>query len=444
MTPEKLVRSLSDESLEVQQTALQVLKRKSQAVSYLQKTREFVVSQVESDQPQLAAAQLSELLSLLSADDQIARVIGKILNRTDSTSSEQELSRLLVSSLAKNSQLKLHADWEPFLRRTLESNDSAQIELILPIMRLIRSGPFTSLIQEVGQNEKLPRNLRLQLLATLPAVNGGINPVTFDMLIQALEQPESQLEKGTAAQLLGNSALSQPQLVQLTNHFSLASTTELRELIRPYLRNTSSEVAIAFVNALSNSRFVVNIPQQEISDIIKSYPAEQRELGNQLLDRLRKLEQEKLSQVDRLLPLLEQGNPQKGRDVYFSQKAKCATCHRVGEQGQRVGPDLTTIGANRASRDLLESILFPSATIVRDYNAYTVVLANGRVLTGLIAHETQHEIELQQPTGSIEKVLREEIDEMSPSEVSLMPSGLEKDLTEQELADLIAYLVSLK
>ena len=189
---------------------------------------------------------------------------------------------------------------------------------------------------------------------------------------------------------------------------------------------------------------MTQLSAQQVSDVIKTFPAAQRERGNLLIDRLRRVEQEKVNSLDRLLPLLEQGDAIRGRDIFLAEKSKCATCHRVGTEGKAVGPDLTTIGANRAAADLLESILFPSATIVRDYETYTVVLEDGRTFSGLIVRQSSDTIELQLATGQKELLPREEIEELISSEISIMPAGLEKELTEQELADLVAFLISLK
>ena len=66
-------------------------------------------------------------------------------------------------------------------------------------------------------------------------------------------------------------------------------------------------------------------------------------------------------------PLLTGGDPGRGRAVFFGRTAACATCHRVGDEGGRVGPDLTRIGAIRSGHDLLESILWPSSTFAQGY-----------------------------------------------------------------------------
>ena len=87
------------------------------------------------------------------------------------------------------------------------------------------------------------------------------------------------------------------------------------------------------------------------------------------------------------LPLLEGGNAERGRAVFLSSKAACSTCHRVGTSGGQIGPDLTTIGAIRAGRDLIESIVFPSSTIAQGFEQYTVITTEGRAISGTMARQ---------------------------------------------------------
>ena len=105
---------------------------------------------------------------------------------------------------------------------------------------------------------------------------------------------------------------------------------------------------------------------------------------------------------------------------------------------------MTTIGANRSANDLLESIVFPSASIVRDYSTYQVLTFNGQVFSGILVAESNEAIELQQASGKSVRILQSDIERMNPGSVSIMPAGLEQALTEDELVDVVKYLQSLK
>ena len=143
-------------------------------------------------------------------------------------------------------------------------------------------------------------------------------------------------------------------------------------------------------------------------------------------------------------PLLAKGNAERGRAVFFSPKAACGTCHAIGVDGGKIGPDLTKVGAIRSGRDILESILFPSSTFAQGYQSVTISTADQHELQGIVARETADGILLRDATGAETSVRKEQIREMKFSSVSLMPAGLEQAITREEFADLLAYLQSLK
>lgn len=117
----------------------------------------------------------------------------------------------------------------------------------------------------------------------------------------------------------------------------------------------------------------------------------------------------------------------------------CATCHRVGQEGAEVGPDLAAL-TDKSPGALLVAILDPNRALEAKYANFTVQTTDGRVLTGLIASETATAVTLRRQEGKEDVLLRAEIDEIAASGQSLMPEGLEKDLKPQDVADLLAFL----
>ncbi len=108
--------------------------------------------------------------------------------------------------------------------------------------------------------------------------------------------------------------------------------------------------------------------------------------------------------------------------------------------GGAVGPDLTLIGKIRTERDLLESIVFPSLSFVRGYEPVSISTKNGKVHNGVIRKDTPEEIVLATGVNQEVRISRKDIDEIQPSKVSVMPAGLDQQLTPRELADLVAFL----
>jgi putative heme-binding domain-containing protein len=138
------------------------------------------------------------------------------------------------------------------------------------------------------------------------------------------------------------------------------------------------------------------------------------------------------------------GDPVAGQKVFRTGRIACTTCHTVKGDGGQVGPDLTKIGAIRNGRDLLEAIIYPSASFARGYRSYSVVTGSGKVHTGLIERQSSNELVLKTRDLKQLRIPTSEIDELVESPVSIMPKGLETVLTENELRDLLAYLQQLK
>ncbi|MFN0055072.1 MAG: PVC-type heme-binding CxxCH protein [Planctomycetales bacterium] len=134
---------------------------------------------------------------------------------------------------------------------------------------------------------------------------------------------------------------------------------------------------------------------------------------------------------------LESGNLSAGRGMF---QKHCSTCHVLYGQGKSAGPDLT--GSNRKNLEyLLENLIDPSASVAADFRMSVVTLASGRVATGVVVEQSERTITLQTQQERV-TIDRQEIEEQKGTSESLMPEGLMKNLTEEQLRDLIAYLRS--
>jgi len=154
-----------------------------------------------------------------------------------------------------------------------------------------------------------------------------------------------------------------------------------------------------------------------------------------------------LAEHERLLQaaLSRPGNLERGRAVFLDvEKSLCLKCHRLGDQGERIGPELTGLG-NRFSRIYIaESILQPSRTIAPSFGTVVVVLKNGKTLAGIKITENETTLTLVDNQGQKQLVTKADIDEQAASPLSTMPEGLEKRLAEEDFVDLTAFLASLK
>lgn len=131
------------------------------------------------------------------------------------------------------------------------------------------------------------------------------------------------------------------------------------------------------------------------------------------------------------------GDVARGRDVY---QRSCAICHQVkGEGGIAFGPDLGTIQSWPAS-GIMENIIDPNQSISHGFDLWNVVLRNGETLQGVITSETSSAVTVRNANGQVTTVAREDIGSQKALNMSAMPVGLEKDISHQEMADLLAFL----
>jgi len=151
--------------------------------------------------------------------------------------------------------------------------------------------------------------------------------------------------------------------------------------------------------------------------------------------------------MDELVPLVTSGL--KGRDFDNGRKmfgaANCFACHRFDNQGGAVGPDLTSLSGRFSSRDILESVVEPSKQISDQYGSVQIITVDGKVISGRIVNLAGDSVRVQTnmlDPGALVGVDRKQIEEMLPSKTSMMPVGLLNTLHEDEVLDLMAYLLS--
>ena len=134
------------------------------------------------------------------------------------------------------------------------------------------------------------------------------------------------------------------------------------------------------------------------------------------------------------------GDAARGAKIF---EKNCSTCHKVANRGHDVGPNLATI-QNRAPDALMIQILDPNREVLANYTQYIAVLNSGRIVSGLIASESPTSITLKRAENIQETILRQNIEEIVGSGKSLMPEGLEQEISSQQMSDLLTFLLGLK
>jgi putative heme-binding domain-containing protein len=176
-----------------------------------------------------------------------------------------------------------------------------------------------------------------------------------------------------------------------------------------------------------------NSPQVEVRDLFERFVPE-----NERVKRLG-------DAIDRGSILALRGDAGRGRQVFATNPAaQCKSCHKLDGVGENVGPDLAKVGAKYNKPALLEQILEPSKSIDPQYVAHTIETKDGRVITGLVVEKTDQSVVIRDAQAKTVQIPKAEIERLAPQSRSLMPELLLRDLTAQEVADLLEFLATLR
>jgi putative heme-binding domain-containing protein len=139
------------------------------------------------------------------------------------------------------------------------------------------------------------------------------------------------------------------------------------------------------------------------------------------------------------------GDAARGKELFFAEKGiGCFRCHAIAGVGPKVGPDLRDVGTKYSRADLVASILEPSLKIQEGYTSTNVFLKNDDVLSGLVVSEKDGVLTLSDSTGALHEIPASDVKDKKTSKLSAMPADLAERLSQQDLADLVAWLQTLK
>jgi putative membrane-bound dehydrogenase-like protein len=141
--------------------------------------------------------------------------------------------------------------------------------------------------------------------------------------------------------------------------------------------------------------------------------------------------------LDELLPLTKKTGDAKAGKIVFTKT--CAKCHQHSGEGTKVGPDLTGMAVHPKA-ELLTHIIDPSRSVEGNFRVYTIATSDGLVMNGLLASESKTAIDIIDSEGKKQTILREDIEKLIQSTKSLMPEGFEKQVSQQEITDLLEFL----
>ena len=220
------------------------------------------------------------------------------------------------------------------------------------------------------------------------------------------------------------------------------SVTEQTELVNQLLSSTSG--ALMLLRALDDHKLSALVSVVAIDKGTEHGDVSIRDLYERFLPPERRIKRLGTSILPKQILALT-GDATQGRKIFFETAGvNCKNCHRIEQEGKILGPELTTIGKKLSRGQLLESIVEPSKRVDPQFVTYLAETIDGRLLTGLLQSKDEQQVVLKDAQDKLIPIPLAEIEQLVPQQQSMMPELLLRDLTAQQVADLVEYLSSLQ
>lgn len=298
------------------------------------------------------------------------------------------------------------------------------------------SSPLQTAIQgaaAVARNDKVPLDIRINAVRLL-GLDGSYSSLALLSQFLVPQQP-TEMQRAAARALLahGNPATARI-LVQKWKNFPVpVSETIWNEFSRnpPHLGLLLDAVEAGKIQAFSFSVARVN-------QLLRHSDEGIRKRAKGLFAEVAVDRQKIIAGYHEAVS--RRGDVARGKQVF---RAACSGCHRIGDMGSEVGPDLVNLAGRLSKGYLLTQILDPNANIAAGYEEYILETTDGRTITGVLADDSATSVTLRRKEGHQDTVLRRNIARMRASTVSAMPEGHEREISAQQMSDLLEYLQSL-
>ncbi len=287
--------------------------------------------------------------------------------------------------------------------------------------------------------------IRNRLEPQFPTLNASINSELFKLLVYG-----ESVEATEKAVMLLSSAPTQEEQIDLAKtlrHQRLGWRPESRRIYFQWFLKAAN-----YRGGASFTMFLENIQKDAVANLSPDEASELKSIIDSPIQRSNPLNYTKRPvvkqwTVEDLVAMA--GKSLKGRDFERGSRmfgeANCFACHRFSEKGGAIGPDLTSVAGRFSRKDLIESIVHPNKQISDQYSATTFITLDGKVITGRVANLSGDNIMVQTnmlDPGNFTVIDTKMIEEQFPSKNSLMPEGLLDRLEEEEVLDLLAFLLS--
>jgi putative membrane-bound dehydrogenase-like protein len=387
-------------------------------------------------------ADLERQLARSSSAPEIQRLLSECLaDSTISTSTKLSSLRAMAQSGLKDAPVS----WIDQLANLLGADNGELTSQAVSTARALalspdKSGSLVSRLLAVANTTHAPAQLRLAALSAIPGAHRQLDQTHFAFLVSQLHREQPASARSAATDVLARANLAPAQLGALADTLKTVGPLELDRLLTAFEQSTDEALGLKLVQLLGDSSAQSSLRVDALKQHLAKYGPSVQRAAEKLYARLNADSARQKVRIDELLTGISRGDIRRGQLVFHSEKAACYACHAIGYRGGNIGPDLTKVGQIRSERDLLEAIVYPSVSLIRSYEPVVVATANGKVVNGLIRDETSQEVLLVTGANQEARIARADIEEIRPSSVSIMPAGLDQQLTTQELADLVAFL----
>jgi putative heme-binding domain-containing protein len=340
--------------------------------------------------------------------------------------------------------------WAQSLGRRLKDSDAKVRARTIAVIHSRRVSGLDDELSRIAFNPEEPVDLRVAALGVVVSHNPRLENSAYEFLLDALRPENDPALRLSAAQSLGQAELSREQLLRLANDYlPKADSLTLLTLLDAFRSANDEEIGKVLIAALNQPSVNLDaVGGKRLEQLFQNFPETVRASSKSLLSRFQEEEVARVQKLRELEPLLTAGGDVgAGRNVFFGKRGGCSVCHTIGAEGGHVGPDITSVGAIRSGHDILEAIAFPNATFVPGHESRRVTTkSSNRIYTGVISEfeSTRETLVLVSGPNDKLRIPRDDVASITPSQVSLMPEGFATQLTQKELADLLAFLKAQK
>jgi putative heme-binding domain-containing protein len=405
----------------------------------------FLRQLVENSNPTETDRQsLDQFLPRFATNPAVAAAIADSLRTTKRVADENHRTQLLEGLAALDLGPASAALGQAIIQCLHDPNTAVALAAIraTAALRLPRAEePLAALVTDSACNA----SVRLEAMRELVRRRQLLDSTQMDFLLAQLAETKVPMARLAAAEVLTNAKLNSGQIAALLKVLRNDAVISPGYVLSAVERNgLEPDLGLPVLDYLA-AKFDAGwtIPSEQLDRIMAVVPPSQRSAADTLVARLNETIARQRRQLTDFVPLLNGGDFVRGEKIFYD-KGQCVTCHRIWENGGRVGPDLSRVGAIRSGHDILESLLIPSATIAQGYETLNVTTTDGETYTGIRVGSSEDPLHLRLASGTDMVLHQNQIKSVDHSKVSLMPEGLLNQLSREEVRDLLAFLQHLK